>query len=162
MRRTLRWLQLGGRQREFALTVALGCSTAALYSAYQRKPLYADAGNATGSWNGKSAIVSSDDPPRASGKESQRTTTATLKDRLVKGPLDPEPPPPPTKGHSVFDAEGDSPSDPLQAWQYATERVAAASGNFTNFDTTSLREKIKGLLVPKWIRQLPDWMNKLQ
>lgn len=155
MHRAVRWLQLGGRQRDFALTVAFGCSTAALYTTYHKRPLLAEAGPATRDFNGK-AVFAYSDRSRTPHKDAKGTiTTVNARDGS-------EPPPPPTHGHSVFDVEGDSPDDPLQAWQHATERVAAVCGTFTGFDFTSLREKIAGLLVPKWVRMLPGWMEKLQ
>ncbi|KAK5118695.1 hypothetical protein LTR85_007901 [Meristemomyces frigidus] len=164
MSRAMRWLQLGGRQREYALSIALGCSTAAAYSAYHvRKPLLADGGQFATEWRSKPVIESHTvaSPERAAGKKGPKgpsEDSETASQDLVAS----QPPPPQTHGHSVFDAEGDFPDDPLQAWQHATDRVSAACGTFTGFDMTSLRERMLGLLVPTWVRQLPAWLNKLQ
>lgn len=156
MNRAIRWLQLGGRQREYALSIALGCSTAAVYGAYNvRKPLLADGGQFETQWQTKPTIVAQKTSPpdrivtKGSGSASQDLVAS-------------QPPPPQTHGHSVFDAEGDFPDDPLQAWQHATDRVTAVCGSFTGFDMTSLRERMLGLLIPSWVRMLPAWLNKLQ
>ncbi|KAK5728968.1 hypothetical protein LTR15_002109 [Elasticomyces elasticus] len=62
----------------------------------------------------------------------------------------------------MFDTEGGHSNDPLSAWRHATDTVAAACGTFVGFDFTSVREKITGFIIPKWVWMLPGYLHKLQ
>ncbi|TKA30157.1 hypothetical protein B0A50_02876 [Salinomyces thailandicus] len=158
MRWATRFLQLGGRQRATALTIALGCPSAALFSISHQRPVLADTNLPGASWSGQRGDVAQYEAPRAAKQE-----TNSINERLLsRGNSDPDTSPPPPHGRSVFAAEGNTPDDPLSAWQHATDRVGAVCGTFTGFDLASLTEKITGLIIPKWIRMLPDWMNKIQ
>lgn len=71
-------------------------------------------------------------------------------------------PPPQTKGHSTFDAEGDAENESQSAWQSATDHVAQVAASFTGFDFTTIRAKLTSLVLPSWIRTLPALLTKLQ
>jgi cytosolic phospholipase A2 len=166
MNRAIRWLQLGGRQREYALGIALGCSGAAVFSAYNyHRPHLLDGGQYSDAWNNAPNITSQNatSPGRREGFAKHEPELPRTQESVQRKAKISQTPPPPTQGHSVFGAEGDLPgNDPLQAWQQATDRVAAVCGTFKGFDLTTLKEKIAGILIPSWIRSLPGWLNKLQ
>lgn len=164
MNRAIRWLQLGGRQREYALSIALGCSTAVVYGASRvYKPIQADGGRFAEGWKSKPSVVSPNASlPERVGKGESPAQKPRKEDDSSRDIQASEPPPPLTHGHSVFDAEGDFPGDSLQAWQHASDKVTAICGSLTGFDLTPLRDKIAALIVPSWVRLLPGWLHKLQ
>ncbi|KAK4541857.1 hypothetical protein LTR36_007389 [Oleoguttula mirabilis] len=168
MNRAVRRFQLGGRQRQYALSIALGCSTAAIYGAWHNQRfVLADGGQFGEAWRTKPTIGAqkASSPDRIVGRKGGTASSSESQDSQTASPdlVAPQPPPPPqTPGQSVFNAEGDFPENPLQAWQHATDRVTAVCGSFTGFDMTSIRERVLGLLVPTWVRMLPAYLNKLQ
>ncbi|KAK5138605.1 hypothetical protein LTR08_000193 [Meristemomyces frigidus] len=164
MHRAARWLQLGGRQRPFALSIACGGSAVAVYGANRdSKPLLADGGPFSAAWRSKPTVVPNATTQPQHGKTSESAGELSREpESTEQSTVADQPPPPQTQGQKLLDTKGILPDDPLQVWRYATDRLAAVSGSFSSFDITALREKMVGLLIPSWVRMLPDWIKKLQ
>ena len=165
MNRAVKWLHLGGRQRAYALRRALGCSATAV-AIHTRKPILADSAYVEEDWRSRRSGSPHNRPlsdrVEQTPRRPKQTRGSNETEEITTKVSDSDVPPPQTHGHSVFDAEGDFPDGPLQAWQYATGRVSAVCGSFQGVDMTSIREKITGMLIPQWIRMLPGWLEKLQ
>jgi len=157
MKGAFRWLR--GRQRNrLVLSIAAGCSGAAVLGGYSsvRKPILADSAAAADGWKAKAIVTPRLKPNAARDDIAQEQQQAQSEIRR------PRQPPPSSQSHAVLDTEGKFHGDGLMAWQLATDRIAAVCGTFQGLDFMGLREKITGVLVPLWVRQLPLWLNKIQ
>ncbi|KAK4554119.1 hypothetical protein LTR86_008960 [Recurvomyces mirabilis] len=147
----VRLLRAFGGQQAKTLRIVLGCSVLAAYANGQRKPVLADSSrDTTQNWSPRQTVITELQP-------SQSRTGSQPSNRKPQDPLLPS-----SREFRVIDTEGDGPEDPLSAWQLATGRVSAVCGTFTGIDLISVREKITGMIVPTWVRLLPDWLDKLQ
>lgn len=152
-----RWLR--GRQRNrLVLSIAVGCSGAAVLGGYSsaRKPILADSAAVADGWKAKAIVTPRLQPNAARDDIAQEQQQAQSEIRRSRQP------PPSSQSHAVLDTEGKFHGDGLMAWQLATDRIAAVCGTFQGLDFMGLREKITGVLVPLWVRQLPLWLNKIQ
>ncbi|KAK4889284.1 hypothetical protein LTR27_011890 [Elasticomyces elasticus] len=162
MSRATRWASVANRQRQYALSIALGCSGAAAYNlSGVRSSVLADSPHHTDAWHSKPVAVRHEpfDAQTRKRKETQDRVNA-VQPSSVEG--DEKVPAAPTNEHSFFDTEGKPLNDPLAAWRHATDTVAAACGTFVGFDFTSVREKLTGFIIPKWVWMLPGYFHKLQ
>ncbi|KAF7187607.1 Cytosolic phospholipase A2 zeta [Pseudocercospora fuligena] len=73
-----------------------------------------------------------------------------------------EPPPPKTKGFSVFDIEGDLSASATSAWQQATRSIDRVTGSLKQEVLPSWGERLTSIFVPSWAKALPGLLNKLQ
>lgn len=160
MSRSIRWLYYTRRQREVALGLVLGSSVTLGAVALQwRRPLLADGGSVADSkaWSSRQTIVSHN----ASLSERTKRDSGPQKIKVPSSISGQQPPPPQTKGHSVFDSEGDLLDETKSAWHDATGRVAEACDCFTGWDFATLRSKITSVIMPSWITVLPRYLDKL-
>ena len=136
-----------------------------MYGAFHsNRPILADARqHAAEDWQSKPTVVSPK-TCQVNRRDNTEGSTQVSRDDIdaPRKRVDSGPSPPQYHRQSSFGAEGNSPDDPLQAWQHGTERVATACGTFTGFDFGSLREKIAGMMIPNWVKMVPNWVNKLQ
>ncbi|KAK3110414.1 hypothetical protein LTR53_015319 [Teratosphaeriaceae sp. CCFEE 6253] len=157
MHRAIRWPQVGARRRQYALSIALGCSAAGGYHVWNRRErLVADSAQRVEEWPSKPAViahaVATPDHSRKVIDAPRRVDAADAKTAPSRGPGQPVP----------AGREGYSPDDPLSAWAHATGSVAAVCGSFTGVSLEAAREKITGFIIPKWVRMLPNYLHKLQ
>lgn len=157
MNGAVKWLR--GRQRNnLVLSIALGCSGAAVLGSYSfvRKPLLAESTAVADGWKRKPIVTAQPQhtATREDGSQEQQQFQSDIR-RLQQ-------PPPSSQSHAVLDAEGKFHGDALTAWQHAIDRIVAVCGTFQALDLMGLREKFAGVIVPIWLRQLPLWLNKIQ
>ena len=160
MNRTFRWAYYGRKQREIARRLAFGSAVVFGAGVWQsQRPLLADSGSATEtkSWSTKTAVVSHSTPLSARSSDGPNTRNVPIPTSTVGSQI----PPPQTKGHSTFDSEGDLSDEATSAWEDATDRVAAVCESFTGWDFGALRSKITNVILPSWIRMLPNYLDKL-
>lgn len=158
-----RWLHLNSRQREICLNVVFGSSAVFAYNGYRGyKPILADSDQMSEHWKGRSTVVSHN----ASLVDRTKRATETREGKLNKGTVEkvvssPQSPPPQTKGHSVFDTEGDVADGDSLAWKDITDRVTSYCDSFVGLDLSGLQSRIIDSLLPSWVRMLPGWLDKL-
>ena len=150
MNRIFRWKYYSKRQRDVALGLAFGTTAASgVVISRARRPLLADSGSATETESWASKFI----PFPSSTAEDSGRLKPDKSERHI--------PPPQTKGHSVFDSEGDNDS-PVSAWENATNRVSEVCDSFTGWDFGALRTKITEKIMPSWMKMMPEYMDKLQ
>ena len=65
-------------------------------------------------------------------------------------------PPPQTKGHHEYSEQE------LSAWQRVVDSVTSAKNSVANLDLAKASEKFTDMIVPRWVKILPGFINKLQ
>ncbi|KAK4505249.1 hypothetical protein PRZ48_003212 [Zasmidium cellare] len=151
MRRAFSRLHPGSFQR-LAYTLGGGSSVIVGYRLWlSRPPILLESGQDVSAFSSKPEISLSERFKRAAAIQSGNVEDAESKTET-------QPPPPQTKGHSVFDSEGDDAS----AWDSATLQIGRVCESFVGFDFTSLRSRLASLIVPSWLRTLPELLTKLQ
>ncbi|KAK5109635.1 hypothetical protein LTR62_006872 [Meristemomyces frigidus] len=156
MSRTVRWLQLHGRQRHYALGLVFAASATGLYSYRRYHPICADSERTTTEeWRNHPAIPKAVNRRDGSDPWTGQNNSNTKVSSAHALPINTESPG--VSGGQEKDSE-----DQTVAWKLATDRVASACSSFVDIDLSSIRETITGLIIPKWVRLLPDWLNKLQ
>ncbi|KAJ9623464.1 hypothetical protein H2203_005724 [Taxawa tesnikishii (nom. ined.)] len=71
-------------------------------------------------------------------------------------------PPPQTKGHRVIDSIDHVDQTEITAWQKAVDNLTNIKDGVTGFDLSQIGEKITDMIMPKWAKQLPGFISKLQ
>ena len=129
-----------------------------------RQPLLLESGKDASAWKAKPEIATSN----VSLSERFRRAAAIQSGEAQENPIEhptsqaPKAPAPQTKGHSVFDLEGDADDDGILSWRRATDQICQACESVTGFEFSSLRVKLTNLVVPSWIQILPGLVTKLQ
>lgn len=144
-----------GSYRRLAYTLGGGSAVLAGYRLWlDRRPLLLD------SSQDASAFASRPEVKQISLSERFKRAAA-IQSGNVEDPeskKETQPPPPQTKGHSVFDTEGDD----VSAWDAATYRIGRVCDSFVGFDFPSLGATLASFIVPSWLRTLPELLRKLQ
>lgn len=71
-------------------------------------------------------------------------------------------PPSQTKAHARADPTGVLNAEDVSAWQKMANGVVTAKDNIQSLEFSKIGEKISGMIVPRWVKVLPDFINKLQ
>lgn len=158
MHRAFRWLP-SGPYRRLAYTLGGGSSVVVGYRLWlSRQPILLESSQDASAWGSKPEITRAENSLSARFKRA-----AAIQSGEAENKTENQPPPPQTKGHSVFDYEGDDGADDsVSAWDTATHHIGQVCDSFVGFDFTSLRAKLVALIVPSWIQTLPGLLTKLQ
>ncbi|CAK4033954.1 Cytosolic phospholipase A2 [Lecanosticta acicola] len=159
MQRLRRSLQ-GKNLRRIAYTFGGGSSVVVGYRLWlARNPVLLDSGPSAAEWS------SGVDATQLPLSESFRTAAAIQsgehpENKKPAGST--QPPPPQTKSHSTFGAEGDVEDEERSAWQTATDQVSQVCASVSAFDYTTIKSTLTSFVLPSWIRTLPGLLEKLQ
>lgn len=114
----------------------------------------------TGADDNDHSITSDETPLREQFKRAAQIQAGEVEDSN-ENQSNP-PPPPQTKGHSLFNEEGDAPDVFQTAWQSASGKLVAVGESVSGLDLSGLKSAIIGFVVPGWLRELPELLTKLQ
>lgn len=154
----------GARPRHLAIVVGAGSSIAlgSLVKAH-RRPVLLESDEDHQQWESRStALRKSSLFTESSWASRSAPPTRHSTHAGHDGEPGAQPPPPQTRGHSVFETEGDLAADGTTAWRQATTRIAAICDNAAGVDISSMREAITSYVLPGWIKSLPGLLRKLQ
>lgn len=145
--------------------VAIGLVAAGLGLHASSAVIRTDSGEEPSSWSSKLSIpgFGSDQtdpesiPELAPTEPAQRSTHDVDYSRPGQ-----QAPPSQTKGHAKAYPTEVLDSDDVSAWQKMVDGVVTAKDNIQGYEYSKIGEKISGMIVPRWVKLVPGYINKLQ